>query len=92
MIITSPLVVSRLPESILRKVDLPAPFLDGSVKVKVLLAKALFGNPDVLTEHFVSDFPLRTEVNIGIFAAGGPYFVQFNLLQSTLSGGSLFGF
>ena len=51
--VTSPLLGSSWPERIFKKVDLPAPLapmseLNGNEKVKVLLAKALFGNPDIL--------------------------------------------
>ena len=40
-------------------------------------------------QYFISDFTIRTEINIRILSAGRPHFIQLNLLQSTFSGSSL---
>ena len=43
-------------------------------------------------KNFISDFPVRSEINIRIFSAGRPDLIQFDLLQRTFSGGCLLGF
>ena len=43
-------------------------------------------------QHFISNLTVRTEINVGVFAAGGFDLIQFNLFQSTFSGSCLFGF
>ena len=43
-------------------------------------------------ENLVSDLPVGAEINVGIFSAGGSDLIQLDLLQCTLTGGSLLGF
>ena len=42
-------------------------------------------------QDFISDGPVRPEIDIGIFPAGGTDFVQLNLFQSPFPGGCLLG-
>ena len=44
------------------------------------------------SENLVTDFPLRTKINVRIFTAGGANLIQLYFFQGTFSGGSLLGF
>ena len=43
-------------------------------------------------KHFVADLAVGTEIDIGIFTAGGFDFIQLDFFKCTFSGGSLLGF
>ena len=42
-------------------------------------------------QNLVTDFTVRSEINVRIFSAGGFDFIQLNFFQRTLTGGSLLG-
>ena len=50
------------------------------------LADAFYG------EHFISDFAVGTEINVGIFTAGRTDLIQLDFFQGTFTARSLFGF
>ena len=43
-------------------------------------------------ENLVSDFPVRTKIDIRVFPAGRPDVLQLDFLQCPLTGGCLLGF
>jgi len=65
------------------------PHNEGNV-VEHLFPVNRFGKP-FYGQHFIADFTIGTEINIRIFSAGGPDFIQLYFFQGTFPGGSLFG-
>ena len=59
--------------------------------VKNLFPVNGFGDP-FHSEHFISDLPVGTEIDVGILSAGRTDLVQLDLFQGALSGGRLLGF